>query len=193
MNYQELKEVLTGLNEAISGMEDAYVEAGGEVTETTQQWEDYVEQLKALLSGEGIDMLGRWLTAKEDAVKALKAEKAHLDRKIKAANSSVDFVKELTESVLKAIGQDKVVGQLGYSFSRYDSVKSEVNKEILSEMYGSQVEEAVKGILPAYVTVKLDASVKKFEESGEQELPIFIDRTTTPTVKFVKPRAAKEA
>ena len=91
--------------------------------------------------------------------------------------------------VMTATGQEKIKGSLGYSFALSTSTKTEVDKDLLNECYLSQVQEAVKDILPADVSVSLSASISKFD--GEL-LPIYYDRTETPTITFTKPRAKKE-
>ena len=41
MNYKELDQVLANLAQAISTLEDLYIEGEGEVTEETEQMEDH--------------------------------------------------------------------------------------------------------------------------------------------------------
>ena len=189
MNYKEFEEVLGRLNQAVFSLEEAYIENEGEVTEQTEAMEAEVEDLKELLTGEGIDLLGRWLKSKEDLKASLKAEKAFITRRISAIENTISFIKERIGAVLKAIGEEKVKGFNGYSFQAYESISTTVNKEVLRDQFQEKVEEAVAGILPADVKVSLDASVSKVEG----ELPAWYDRTVTHTAKFTKPRASKEA
>ena len=72
------------------------------------------------------------------------------------------------------------------------AVKTTVDTERLSEEYGAAVEKAVREAgIPEWVTVKLGASSALVPEG--QELPDVFDRSVTPSVKFTKPRTAKEA
>ena len=66
MNYKELDQVLANLAQAISTLEDLYIEGEGEITEETEQMEDLISGLQELLTKDGIDLLGGWLKAKED-------------------------------------------------------------------------------------------------------------------------------
>ena len=80
MNYKEFEELLHKLGNVTIELENAYIEGEGEVTEETEKLEDVKADLKELLTTEGVDFLGRWLKAKEDKKKALKAEKDFIDR-----------------------------------------------------------------------------------------------------------------
>ena len=59
MNNNDIKAALAALNESVFQLEEEYMENGGEVTEFTEQQEQYIEELKSLLEDEGIDSLGR--------------------------------------------------------------------------------------------------------------------------------------
>lgn len=190
MNYIDLNNALETLSRSSLVLEEAYIESEGECTEQTEQMEEEISALRDLLTSEGVDLLGRWLKAKEDAKKALKAEKDYVTRKMAALDQTIDFIKVKVNEVLTATGQDKVKGSLGYSFAATTSVKTSVDKDILNDTYLAQVEEAVKGILPEDVTITLGASVSKVEEGTE--LPAYYNRTETPSVRFTKPRASKE-
>ena len=49
MNNKDINAVLAALNESVFLLEEEYMENGGEVTESTEQQEQYIESLKALL------------------------------------------------------------------------------------------------------------------------------------------------
>ena len=150
-----------------------------------------VAALRTLLNTEGVDFLGRWLKGKEDKKKTLKAEKDYLTRQMEAVDNTIAFVKAKIREVMDMTGCDKVKGSLGYSFATATSTRTEVDKDILCDHYQSLVEEALKDILPPDVTVTLSASVSKLE--ADAELPDYYHRTETPTIRFTKPRAGKEA
>lgn len=190
MEYTELNQLLGQLDQTMYALESAYVENGGEVTEETESLEANVSGLQELLCTEGVDMLGRWLKSKEDMKKTLKAEKDYIARKIAAVDDTIEFIKAKLNEVIVASGQEKVKGSLGYSFTATTSVTTTVDKAVLKDMYQSQVEDVLRDILPADVTVTLGASVKAVPEGVE--LPSYYQRSETPTVRFTKPRAAKE-
>lgn len=190
MNIRDINAALSALNEAMFILEDEYEQNGGEVTETTEAQEEYIESLKALLEDEGIDSLGRWLKSKEDLIKTLKAERDSVTRQIKKTEEGIDYIKSLIYNVLTAIGKDKVKGTF-YSFAPAVSTKTEVDKEILEEKYLGAANMALESVLPPWVSFKLSASVKAVPE-GEEGLPSEFKVVTTPTCKFTKPRAKKE-
>ena len=189
MDYKELNDILSSLDYASYKLEETYAENEGEVTEQTELMEAEITAMKTLLNGEGVDFLGRWLKGKEDKKKALKAEKDYLTRQMDAIDNTISFIKAKIHEVMEATGCEKVKGSLGYCFATTVSTTTSVDKDILRDHYQSLVEEAVKDILPADVSVSLSASISKFD--GEL-LPIYYDRTETPTIRFTKPRAKKE-
>ena len=195
MDYSLFTQVLSDLDRKMDALEDLYIENEGEVTEETEQAEAEISGLQELLSGEGIDMLGGWLKAKEDRKKALKAEKDYITRQMTAIDGTIDFIKDKITEVLKKTGKDKVKGERGYSFTASHSVKTELDKDVLKALYADKVEEAIRAAhIPAYVGVSLTASSTKASEFGVLEGDEEIFTTTEKdTVTFRKPKASKEA
>ena len=195
MDYKEMNQVLADLDQAMVTLEETYIENEGEVTEETEQMEAQISGLKELLTGEGIDLLGGWLKAKEDRKKSLKAEKDYITRQMAALDESIEFIKTKVNQILVATGQEKVKGARGYSFAATISSKTEVDKDVLKRCYGDLVEDAIrKAGVPAYIGVSLTASSTKAKEEGVQDgdEEIFVT-TEKPSVRFTKPRASKEA
>ena len=190
MDYKQLENAVSVLQATTYRLEQLYVENEGEVTEETEQMEAEIEALKFLLNGEGVDYLGRWLKSKEDRKKALKAEKDYITRQMESIDKTITFIKEKIRELMDATGCERVKGEYGYSFSTYDSVKTEVNKDLLNTYFLARVQEAVKYILPADVTITLGASVSKLEDGDI--LPDYYNLTETPSIRFTKPRAKKE-
>lgn len=190
MNNKEITAALAALEEASFLLEEEYEMNGGEVTEETEAQEEYIETLKALLEGEGIDSLGRWLKSKEDLIKTLKAERDSVTRQIKKTEDGIEYIKGRIYTILVALGKEKVKGTF-YSFAPTISRKTEVDKEILEEKYLGIVNNALEQILPPWISYKLSASVKAIPGDTE-ELPSEFRVVETPSVKFVKPRAKKE-
>lgn len=193
MNNKEINSMIESLNVTMMAFEDYMIENEGVCDETSDQMEEQIAVLKELLTTEGVDSLGRWLKAKEDEIKTLKAEKDSVTRQINATNGTIDYIKARINQVLVAAGTDKVKGTF-YSFTPTTSTKTEVNKEVLKLMYEQKVKDAlVQAHIPAYVGVSLTASATKADEVGlnEGDEELFI-RTSTPSVRFTKPRAKKE-
>lgn len=194
MDYKEMNQVLANLDQAMHTLEDLYIEGEGEITEETEQLEAQISSLKVLLSGEGIDLLGGWLKAKEDKKKSLKAERDYITRQMSAIDETIEFIKGKVTEVMVATGQEKIKGDRGYSFATTISTKTEVDKDVLKTIYADRIEEAIRAAhIPIYVGVTLTASSTKAAEFGIVEGDEEIFHTTEkPSVTFRKPKASKE-
>lgn len=193
MNNAEIRDALSVLQEMEFYLEEEYMNNGGEVTENTERQEAQIEAIRTLLTTEGVDSLGRWLKRQEDTKESLKAEKAKIDRLMKKADSTIEFIKSQITMLLKQTGQEKVKGTL-YSFSLSQKNKTSVNKAVLEEMFLEAVEKKLRGgknpVIPQDVTITLGASIKAVPE--DTELPAYYVKETGDTTRFVKPRTPKE-
>lgn len=194
MDYKELQQALSQLEEVMNHLEELYILNEGECTEESERMEIEVDTLKELLSGNGIDMLGRWLKSKEDRKKALKAEKDYITRQMASIDKGIEYIKSMINKVMVATGQEKVKGDRGYSFATATSTKTDINKDVLKALYADKVEEAIRSAhIPAYVGVTLTASSTKATELGvvEGDEDIFVTMSK-PSVRFGKPKANTE-
>ena len=195
MNNKEINSLIESLNASMWAFENYMVENEGVCDEASDQMEEQIGILKELLTTEGIDSLGRWLNAKEDEIKSLKAEKDYITRKINAATGTIDYIKTQMNKILTAAQIEEIKGANGYKFQVTTSTKTEVDKEILKELFLDKVEKKLRGgknpVIPADVTFSLGASVSLVPEGAE--LPSYYIRTSSPSCKFTKPRASKEA
>ena len=194
MDYKELQQALSQLEEVMNNLEELYILNEGECTEESERMEVEVDTLKGLLSGDGIDMLGRWLKSKEDRKKALKAEKDYITRQMASIDKGIEYIKSMINKVMVATGLEKVKGDRGYSFATTTSTKTDINKDVLKTLYADKVEEAIRSAhIPAYVGVTLTASSTKATELGvvEGDEDIFVTMSK-PSVRFGKPKANTE-
>ena len=195
MNIKEINSLIESLNASMWAFENYMVENDGVCDEASDQMEEQIGILKELLTTEGIDSLGRWLKAKEDEIKSLKAEKDYITRKINAATGTIDYIKTQMNKILTAAQMEEIKGANGYKFQVTTSTKTEVDKEILKELFLDKVEKKLRGgknpVIPADVTFSLGASVSLVPEGAV--LPSYYIRTSSPSCKFTKPRASKEA
>lgn len=195
MNNKEINSMIESLNASMWAFENYMVENDGVCDEASDQMEERIGILKELLTTEGIDSLGRWLKAKEDEIKSLKAEKDYITRKINAATGTIDYIKTQMNKILTAAQMEEIKGANGYKFQVTTSTKTEVDKDVLKTIYADRIEEAIRAAhIPAYVGVTLTASSTKAVEFGIVEGDEEIFHTTEkPSVRFTKPRASKEA
>lgn len=194
MNNKEINSLIESLNASMWAFENYMVENDGVCDEASDQMEEQIGILKELLTTEGIDSLGRWMKAKEDEIKSLKAEKDYITRKINAATGTIDYIKTQMNKILTAAQMQEIKGANGYKFQVTTSIKTEVDKEILKELFLDKVEKKLRGgknpVIPADVTFSLGASVSLVPEGAV--LPSYYKRTSSPSCKFSKPRASKE-
>ena len=194
MDYKELQQALSQLEEVMNNLEELYILNEGECTEESERMEVEVDTLKGLLSGDGIDMLGRWLKSKEDRKKSLKAEKDYITRQMASIDKGIEYIKSMINKVMVTTGLEKVKGDRGYSFATTTSTKTDINKDVLKALYAAKVEEAIRSAhIPAYVGVTLTASSTKATELGvvEGDEDIFVTMSK-PSVRFGKPKANTE-
>lgn len=194
MDYKEMNEALANLDQAIIRREELLEESEGEITATILELEDSIAVLQEVLTTEGVDLLGRWLKAKEDKKKALKAEKDYITRQMASIDETIDFIKVKVNQVLTAAGEEKVKGSLGYSFKATTSVTTSVDKEVLKANYQVKIDDLLRQAeIPDYIGFTLTASSTKANEvgiaQGDEELFI---TTQKETCTFTKPRANKE-
>lgn len=186
MTPTEIRYMLAVLASKTDELENAYIENGGEITEDTKERERGLGAVRDLLTGEGVDSLGRWLRSVEDAKAGLKDERAAIDRAIRAKDRTIDYIKNLVTEVLHATGQDRAKG-VAYSFTASRSRTTSVDKERLLDQYGEKLLGAMhEAGIPDYVTVTLGASVKAVPEGTE--LPDIFRVEERDTCIFRKPK-----
>ena len=186
MNYQDIQSALAALYHASENFDDMMEETGGEFTPEAEELESVKAALSDLLSGEGIDSLGRWLKAKEDEKATYKAEKAAADRRIKSIDKTIDFIKKEIGRVLRATKQERVKGTF-YTFSQFNSQKTSFDAEALDEKFLDLVTEAARNAgLPASVDVALKTTATRLAE--DENLSELVSVETSETCKFTKPK-----
>ena len=193
MKVQEIETAIAALNALKWSLEQEYMDNGGEVTEETTATEEQIETMKSLLSSEGVDSLGRWMKSVEDETKSFKAERDFVNRRIKANDNLLEYIKGLVNRVLVATEQEKVKGTF-YSFTATTSETTSVDKDALNKKYLEAVEKKLRGgkkpVIPVDVTFSLGASISKVPEDAE--IPAYYIHSSKPSAKFGKPRASKE-
>ena len=189
MHFQDIQSAMAALYHANENFNNMMEETGGEFTPEAEELEDVKNALADLLSGEGIDSLGRWLKSKEDEKAMYKAEKAAADRRIKAVDKTIDFIKTEIGRVLRLTGKEKAKGTF-YTFSQFTSQKTSFDAEALDGKFlGIVTEAARKAGLPESVDVALKTTATRLAE--DETLADLVSVETAETCKFTKPK--KEA
>lgn len=195
MNTYEINEALATLAQMMRTQEEEYIENGGEVTDDTTAREAAIEQLKEVLTTDGVDELGRRLAAKQAEVDTYKAEVKAAQARQKAAQRSVDYYKYLVGEVLRRTGKEAVKGTF-YGFKQSTSTTNAVNLEALKEKFLDAVNEVAHNEgLPSWADVEITAGVKNLQayiQANDGEDADYLLTNTADTVTFSKPRKAKE-
>ena len=187
-----IKETIADITRRKWELENALEENGGELTDELLQAADALEDMKALLAGEGVDELGRWLKSVQDEIATRKAEADAAARKVKNLKSYEDYIKGLIGEALDAIGEEKAKGSF-YSFARTTSNKSAVNQELLEGDFLEAAEHAVRlAGIPGWVHIKLSTTTPELREAYEGDRLRYLEETSTPAIRFNKPRTSKK-
>lgn len=191
MNAQEIKATLAEINRKKYELEAALEENGGELTPELLESLEILEDLKALLAGDGVDDLGRWLKSVQDEIATMKAEADAAARKVKALKGQEDYVKFLIGQALDAIGAEKVKGQY-YGFTRKTSTTNKVDQELLDDTFVPQIKEILAATnFPGWLHIQLKTTATELKDAGGDALA-FLETTEAPAIGFTKPRASKE-
>ena len=204
MKATEINDIVAKIRRGQWELNEKLEENGGELTDELLEQFDFVEELKALLQGEGVDDLGRLLKNVQDDIAMRKAEADAAARRVKNLKRYEDFLKFTIGQVIDTLDApvndkgEKVLNGQFYGFKRGTSTKGSVNAETLDAAYLDAAKEAARNAgLPAFVDVALVTNVTRLREygtaNGEDTVADFITEDTAPSLTFNKPRAAKEA
>lgn len=193
------KELIAEITRAKYQIEAALEDNGGELTPELLEQYDSLEDLKALLAGDGIDDLGRWLKSVQDELAARKAEADAAARRVKNLKGYEDYVKGLIGQAMDLLdlptnkAGEKVAKGTFYGFKRTTSHKGEVLADALKDTFGECAEHAARlAGIPTWVQVEVKATATALRDAGGDALR-FLEETTAPAISFTKPRASKEA
>ena len=191
MNAQEIKATLAEINRKRYELEAALEENGGELTPELLESLEILEDLKALLAGDGVDDLGRWLKSVQDEIATMKAEADAAARKVKALKGQEDYVKFLIGQALDAIGAEKVKGQY-YGFTRKTSTTNKVDQELLDNTFVPQIKEILAATnFHGWLHIQLKTTATELKDAGGDALA-FLETYEAPAIGFTKPRASKD-
>lgn len=191
MTTKEFNELMARIYGAGQELDSLYCESEGEVTEQTENLEAEIYAMLQILAGDGIDDLGRTKMRIAHEIEDTKAIIKHLQAKVKRLEGFSDRINYLVGAALRLLGQDKVKGTLGYSFTQYTSDTCRADDAAIKELFQNKAVECLKANgFPEWITCKLSASISMVPEGVE--LPEYFTRTITETSKFGKPRSAND-
>ena len=197
-----IKETIAEISRTKWSIENALEENGGELTPELLAQYDTLEEMKALLAGEGIDELGRWLKSVQDEIAARKAEADAAARRVKNLKGYEDYVKGLIGQAMDLLdlptnkAGEKVAKGSFYGFKRTTSHKTAVDMDAINAEYLDMATDAARDAgLPAWCDVELKArstEMREYFEANGGDAIRYLEETDTPALSFTKPRANKE-
>lgn len=188
MDIKEMQERVSDLWCQLAQMQEILEDNGGELTPEVEGYQEAIEAARKMLTSDGVDSLGRAMAQLDAQVDTIKAERDYLARQIKRKEGLMDFFKRLMAQAMDACEIDKVKGSHGYSIAATSSTKTAVNKDVLAAKYLDKVRDAVKDVVPYWVTVDLKASATAAKGVCGDTLPDEFETTSVRTVTIRKPR-----
>lgn len=185
--YRDIREALHRLKAIQFALNTEYEENGGEVTDSTISKEEMKETILYMLENGGVDHLARLLNSVKADIEERKAEVEYLKRQQK---KSEDFQEDLLECVniaLESLGEEKMKGEFGYSFTQHIASSTKPDNKLIKEMYYKEVEKVIRdsGVVPAHITFTLSASSTLLKKG--EDMPDYLVTTSRARATFRKP------
>lgn len=185
--YKDIRDALYRLKAVQFALNNEYEENGGEVTESTMNKEEMIEAVKFMLENGGVDKLARVLNSIKHDIDQYKNEQEYLKRQQKKVENFQEDVLECIDIAMRALGEDKVKGDFGYSFSTHVASSTKPDTKLIKEMYFTAVEKAIRDakVCPDHITFTLSASSSLLKEG--EDMPDYFTTTSRARATFRKP------
>lgn len=190
--YKDIREALYRLKAIQFELNNEYEENGGEVTDSTAFKEEIKETILFMLENGGVDHLGRLLNSVKADIDQNKAEQEYLKRQQKKYESFQDDLLECANMALESLGEEKMKGDFGYSFTQHISSSTKPDNKLIKELYYKDVERAIReaGVCPDHITFTLSAS-SSLLKAGE-DMPDYFTTTSRARATYRKPTKKKD-
>lgn len=188
MKYKDIRDSLYRLKATQFALNNEYEENGGEVTEQTLNKEMMIADIRLMLENGGVDHLARLLNSVKSDIDQYKAEQDYLKRQQKRSESFQDDILECINIALEELGQEKVKGDFGYSFTQHITSSTKPDTKMIREMYFEDVERVIRdsGVVPDHITFTLSASSTLLKEG--EDMPDYFTTTSRARATYRKPR-----
>ena len=185
--YKDIREALYRLKAVQFALNNEYDENGGEVTESTMHKEEMIDAVKYMLQNGGIDKLARLLNSVKADIDQYKDEQEYLKRQQKKCENFQEDILECTDIAMRALGEEKVKGDFGYSFSTHIASSTKPDTKLIREMYYKEVERVIRasGVCPDHITFTLSASSSLLKPN--EEMPDYFTTTTRSRATLRRP------
>ena len=185
--YKDIRAALYNLKALQFALNNEYEENGGEVTESTMDKEDMKSAILFMLQNGGVDQLARLLNSVKADIDQYKAEQDYLKRQQKRSEEFQEDILESINMALEELGEEKMKGDFGYSFTQHVASSTKPDNKLIKEMYYKEVERVIResGVVPAHITFTLSAS-SSLLKAGE-EMPDYLVTTSRARATYRKP------
>jgi hypothetical protein len=185
--YKDIRAALYNLKALQFALNNEYEENGGEVTESTMDKEDMKSAILFMLQNGGVDQLARLLNSVKADIDQYKAEQDYLKRQQKRSEEFQEDILESINMALEELGEEKMKGEFGYSFTQHVASSTKPDNKLIKEMYYKEVERVIResGVVPAHITFTLSAS-SSLLKAGE-EMPDYLVTTSRARATYRKP------
>lgn len=190
--YRDIMEALHTLTEIQFALDNEYEENGGEETESTTYKEDMKEAIIYMLDNGGVDELARLLNSAKAKADQYKEEQKFLKRQQEQNEKFQDDILEGINVAMEFLGQDKMKGKLGYSFTQHIASSTKPDNKLIKDLFYEDIERVIREskVCPDHITFTLSASSTRLKEG--EEMPDYFTTTTRARAKYLKPRKVKE-
>lgn len=191
-NYRDVMDALHTLTEIQFALEHEYEENEGEVTESTSYKEKMKEAILYMLDNGGVDELARVLNSSKAKEEQYKEEQKFLKRQQEQNEKFQDDVLEAINIALVFLGEDKMRGKLGYSFTQHVASSTKPDNKLIKELFYKDVEKAIRDakVCPDHITFTLSASSTLLKKG--EDMPDYFTTTSRARATFRKPIKKKD-
>lgn len=192
MKYKDIRASVHSLKAIQFALNNEYDENGGEVTESTADKEELKETIIYMLKNGGVDHLARVLNSVNADIDGYKAEQDFLKRQQRKSEGFREDILECINIALEELGEDKVKGEFGYSFTQHTASSTKPDNKLIKDMYYKEVEKVIResGVVPEHITFTLSASSTLLKEG--EEMPDYLVTTSRARATYRKPRKADD-
>lgn len=188
MRYKDIRDALYRLKATQFALNNEYEENGGEVTEATLNKEQMIADIRLMLENGGVDKLARVLNSVKSDIEQYKAEQDYLKRQQKKSENFQEDILECINIALEGLGQEKIKGDFGYSFTQHIASSTKPDTKMIREMYFTDVERVIResGVVPDHITFTLSASSTLLKEG--EDMPDYFTTTSRARATYRKPK-----
>jgi hypothetical protein len=133
-----------------------------------------------------------FLKTEAETLEQFKEEEKYIKRQQARSENFQEDVLECINISLEFLGEEKMKGKFGYSFTQHIASSTKPDTKLIKELFYKDVEKAIRDahVCPDHITFTLSASSSLLKE-GEDK-PDYFTTTTRARAKYLKPRKSKE-